>query len=472
MKKQIIYITAILGWSLLGSCSKFLEETSQSEVIPKTTVDYRELLMGSGYYPRQEPADFLYFMDDDVEFNSTYDNGSAVGSTTARIHFPKFTWQPYFVDFNGLGDPVAQDPASTGYYMYYTWIKGCNAVLDNIDNAIGTQAERDRVKGEALAVRAFYYWRLAEMYGEPYNANPASLAVPLKLNSGIDEQYMKRATVKEVYDVILRDLKEASRLMDPLPVVRMDYHINQPAIHILLSRVYLFMNNWAASKEEANKAFDMGSRLWDMTALTASYVHNYSNPEVEWMFGGSTQPDQSIYMPSNQLLALFDANDARRKWGFGMSSQTANYVLVSKIATGTELVQNIRTSEATLNRAEANVMLNLLPDAMNDLNALRRFRIPGYVDENITDKAQLLKAIHDERRKEFCFELFRWFDLRRNGMPSISHVYKADPGASDLTYVLKERDPMYTLPFPNILIIRNPAMEQNASAKSGERPGN
>lgn len=472
MKKQIIYITAILGWSLLGSCSKFLEEKSQSEVIPKTTVDYRELLMGSGYYPRSEPAAFLYFMDDDVEFNAAYNNGQAPGSSAARLNFPTYTWQPYFVDFNGLGDPVAQDPASTGYYSYYTWIKGCNAVLDNIDNAIGTQAERDRVKGEALAVRAFYYWRLAELYGEPYNVNPSSLAVPLKLNSGIDEQYIKRATVQEVYDVVLRDLKESVRLMDPLPVIRMDYHINQPAIHILLSRIYLFMNNWAASKEEANKAFDMGSRLWDMTALSAAYVHNYGNPEVEWMFGGSTQPEQSTYIPSASLLNLFSADDARRKWGFGSTGPASNYLLVTKLATGVDLVQSIRTSEAILNRAEANVMLNLLPEGMSDLNALRRYRIPNYVDENITDKAQLLQAIHDERRKEFCFELFRWFDLRRNGMPSISHVYKADPGAPDLTYVLKQRDPMYTLPFPNILIVRNPAMEQNPSAKSGERPGN
>ncbi|MBO9632451.1 MAG: RagB/SusD family nutrient uptake outer membrane protein, partial [Chitinophagaceae bacterium] len=239
MKKQLIYITAIMGWSLFGSCSKFLEERSQSDVIPKTTQDFRELLMGSGYYPRQEPAAFLYFMDDDVEFNSTYNNGSAVGSSIAKTYFPTFSWQPYFVDFNGMGDPVAQDPSSTGYYSYYSWIKGCNAVLDNIDKAIGAQNDRDRVKSEALAVRAFYYWRLANMYGEPYQVNPAALAVPLKLNSGIEEAYSTRATVKQVYDQIVNDLKEAARLMDPLPVVRMDYHINQPAIHILLSRVYL-----------------------------------------------------------------------------------------------------------------------------------------------------------------------------------------------------------------------------------------
>ncbi|WP_127130692.1 RagB/SusD family nutrient uptake outer membrane protein [Pseudoflavitalea rhizosphaerae] len=472
MKKKLFYITAILGATLFGSCSKFLEEKSQSEVIPKTTVDFRELLMGSGYYPAQEPADFLYFMDDDVEFNSTYDNGSAVGSSTARMYYPTFSWQPSFVDFNGLGDPVAQDPGTTGYATYYNWIKGCNAVLDYIDEAIGTQAERDRVKAEALAVRALYYWRLVNLYGDPYNANPNGLAVPLKLNSTIDEQYSKRATVKEVYDVIVRDLKEAARLMDPLPVVRTDYHINQPAIHILLSRVYLFMENWEGSVAEADKAFEQGSRLWDMTQLTAAYLHNYTNPEVEWLYGGSTQPDQSTYIPSNHLLGMFDENDARRKYGFGLSNQNANYVLVTKLATGVDLRQSIRTSEATLNKAEANVQLNKLTEAMNDLNALRRYRIPNYADENITDKSLLLQAIRDERRKEFCYELFRWFDLRRYGMPSISHVYRHEPGQPDQTYILKEKDPMYVLPFPNSLLIRNPALEQNPSAQMGERPGN
>ncbi|MBO9632450.1 MAG: RagB/SusD family nutrient uptake outer membrane protein, partial [Chitinophagaceae bacterium] len=230
--------------------------------------------------------------------------------------------------------------------------------------------------------------------------------------------------------------------------------------------------SWEGSVAEATKAFDQGSRLWDMTALTAAYLQNYSNPEVEWMYGGNPQQDQSIYIPSGQLLSLFSTDDARRKYGFGMATQSVNYLLVSKLATGLDLSQNIRSSEASLNRAEAYAKLNKLTEAMNDLNALRRYRIPNYADEHITDKDQLIEAIRVERRKEFCFELFRWFDLRRYGMPSISHVYKHDPGAADVTYVLKQNDPMYTLPFPNILIIRNPELEQNASAKMGERAGN
>lgn len=469
MKSKILFIVAITGSTLLGGCKKFLEQQSQSEVIPKTTVDYRELLMGSGYYGRTEPASFLYFMDDDVLFNKNYNNGDVVGSSAAKSLSPTYTWQPSFVDFNGLGDAISLDPGTTAYATYYTWIKGCNAVLDYIDEAIGTQAEKDRVKAEALAVRSLYYWRLVNLYGEPYNFNKDALAVPLKLNSSLEEEYKPRNTVKEVYDVIVNDLKEASRLMDPLPIIRKDFYINQPAIHIFLSRVYLHMENYQGAITEADKVFEQGSQIYNMTGLTAlTQINNYLNPEVEWSYGGWTQPEQSMYIPSAELINSFAADDARFKTGYGAST---GYFLVSKLAGPSDLNQAMRTSEAVLNRAEANALTDQLTEAMTDLNLLRRNRIPNYADEQITDKEQLIQAIRNERRKEFAYELFRWFDLRRYGMPAITHTYTHEKGEAELTYTLQKNDPMYTLPFPNSLILRNNALKQNPSAAMGDRAG-
>ncbi|MEI3423416.1 MAG: hypothetical protein V8R91_21500 [Butyricimonas faecihominis] len=54
------------------------------------------------------------------------------------------------------------------------------------------------------------------------------------------EKHIERSTVGYIYEeVILKDLLEAARLLDPLPIMRKNYRVNQPAIHILLSRVYL-----------------------------------------------------------------------------------------------------------------------------------------------------------------------------------------------------------------------------------------
>ena len=122
-----------------------------------------------------------------------------------------------------------------------------------------------------------------------------------------------------------------------------------------------------------------------------------------------------------------------------------------------------------MNRAEAYAKLNKKDDAIKDLNKLRQNRIKGYVDQ--TEFTDLLGEIRTERRKEFCFEGMRWFDLRRYGMPEIHHDFQTTATAPRLRYTLKEKDPMYTLPIPSSVILINPAIKQNASASTAMRDG-
>lgn len=469
----VFFVTCLLS---LSSCKKFLEEQSQSEVIPKTATDFRELLMGSGYMGNEEPSSFLSLMDDDVDFNIEWGAGtgySLVGGSGAKTYEMYYMWQPRLADQNGLGNlPSVDDAGLTPYYRFFELIKGCNAVLDNIDAAIGSKEEKDRVKAEALAMRAFYYFRLVNMYGAPYNSNPDALAVPLKLNSSIDAAYQKQATVAEVYAQILQDLKTATTLMDPLTIRRRDFHINQPAMHILLSRVYLYMEKWEDCVAETNKVFDQGGVLTDMTGFTTGNWITYTNPEIEWMFGGRTQAgNQNDYYPDPKFIDMFDAtNDIRRKYGFFISGGTLLPNKYPNTSTNT-LYQGVRTAEAVLNRAEAYVQLGKLPEALKDLNDLRRTRIIGYTDESISDKVALLQTVRDERRKEFYMEGFRWFDLRRYGMPEIHHRYQRELGEAILNYTLTAKDAMYTLPFPTVLLMRNPLLIQNTSGNMPDRVG-
>ncbi|GHS94821.1 membrane protein [Bacteroidia bacterium] len=473
MKYKLFFILSITGIFFLSACSDFLKEQSQDEIIPQTTTDLRELLMGSGYPDNNEPTAFTYFLDDDVELYLAI--AEFVEGSASTQYFPSYTWQSTFADVDGLGNPVGESAGSTAYYKIYERIKGCNAVLDYIDDAIGPQVEKDRVKAEALAVRALYYFKLVNLYGEPYNHNKEALGVPLKLTSTMTEAFMPRNTVAEVYDTIVSNLKTASALLEPLPIIRRSYHINQPAIHILLSRIYLFMENYAACMEEASKVMEKGGVLLNMTsgAGAASYYLKYENPEVEWMFGGRPQANQSPYIPAPEFRASFDqVNDARFRYGFStITSFSVTPLVLKYISSSTETLQAMRTAEAYLNRAEANAQLGNSAAALSDLNELRRNRIVDYTDENISGKEALITAIRDERRKEFCYEGFRWFDLRRYGMPAITHRFQRESGEPVLVYTLAEKDPMYTLPFPNSLLLRNPALIQNPSAFLGERMG-
>lgn len=474
MTYKLFAIPVIAASLLLGGCSKFLEEKSQSDVIPKTVVDFRELLLGSGYPGADQPADFIYLMDDDVDLFIEYGQSTGytiIGSPTTKTHFLHYTWQPRMAEENGLGDRIGDLPTNAPYYEIYNRIKGCNAVLDHIDDAIGTRQEKDRVKAEALAVRAYHYFHLVNLYGDPYMEHPDGPGVPLKLNSTVDAEFPARNTVAEVYESVLKDLHEAARLMDPLPIVRRDYHINQPAIHILLSRVYLHTGKWKECVDEANKAFGQGAVIPDLTTITAGPWISYNNEEVEWMYGGTYQVNQTEYSPAPALRASFHSNDIRLKYGF--QPQGSGTVLLNKLLSngpGT-IVQAVRASEALLNRAEAYAQLDDPGKALKDLNDMRRRRIIGYTDTSITGKAALLNEIRDERRKEFCYEGFRWFDLRRYGRPAITHRYQHDVSENILLYTLEEKDPAYTLPFPTGLLLRNPALSQNPSAEMPDRVG-
>ena len=62
-----------------------------------------------------------------------------------------------------------------------------------------------------------------------------------------------------------------------------------------------------------------------------------------------------------------------------------------------------------------------------------------------------------------CFDGLRWFDLRRWGMESFSHVWKVE-GVVEAVFTLEKNDPAFTLPIPFDAIEKNPYLEQNTLA--------
>ena len=488
MRHKIILVLAVAG---LSACSSFLKEESQSEVIPKTVSDFSELLLGSGY-PRigtgaSPSITFVCLLDDDCAFNTkNWSDDDQVETSQAITPLPIYSWQPDMADFNGYGAEINATASATSYAQFYNKILGCNAVLDFIDEAIGTQQERDRVKAEALAVRALLYFQLVNLYGEPYNHNKDALGVPLKLDSDLSDMFIKRATVKEVYeDLIVPDLVEAARLMDPLTIVRGNFRVNQPAIHIILSRVYLYMEKYEECIAEVQKAIEQGIVMVNMvTSLETMYNDDtllrgypsvaYSNPEVEWLFGLGVAFNDNAYpvAKSEEFQAIWDKDNDRRYYANAFLPDAWGDIITTKPrGTTTRFGQCVRGPEAYLNRMEAYALSGQEGLALSELNAFRSMRITGHTNESFSGQA-LLDEIRLERRKELCYEGHRWFDLRRQGMPEIRHQYKFEKGGQMVTFTLKQGDPMYTLPIPKSIMDKNQALEQNGSRAMPERTAN
>ncbi|MDY4043568.1 MAG: RagB/SusD family nutrient uptake outer membrane protein [Marinifilaceae bacterium] len=453
--KSIICVLICLG--LIVACSDFLEEKSQDEVIPANTTDYREILLN---YQQTAFSEAILVMDDDVKINeSRYwgDYPNSLAQTLASC----FTWQSdMWEDLNTL---------ESQYESMYTSIMAMNAILENIDDVEGDITEVEIVKAQALGTRAYYYFILVNMFGEPYNFNKEAAGVVLKLESPYRESGMERATVEKVYAQIVEDLEEASLLFNKYPKQRGDFLMNVTAADILLSRVYLYMEEWTKAEEAATRAIESAEGLMDYTTLPTGqnfYMTSYTNSEVEWMFCQLLL--SNVLMPSNELVSKFDANDRRVEF---LSRSSGSIKKVDIEEKGPNIM--IRSAEAYLNRAEARV-LSPKPDltgALADLNELRRHRITGYLDVDIKDADILLNEIRDERRKELCFEGHRWFDLRRYGMPSFYHDFRVSLVEPLLRYTLQEKDPLYTLPIPRDVLENNVELEQNSSVLEPARNG-
>ena len=259
-----------------------------------------------------------------------------------------------------------------------------------------------------------------------------------------------------------------------------DFRINRPTVEILLSRVYLYTGKWKEAVESATEAIRIGGKLADLTAIEKNGAFacvRYSSPEVTWMYGGE---GMGFYVENGLNMAKeleegYGANDRRVDLYYAYDELRGHYYL-QKTGTsasgdlGDAPKQAIRLSEAYLNRAEAYVLWdNKVTEALKDLNELRRNRIEGYSDVSISDPVLLLEEIRKERRLELAREGHRWLDLRRYGMPSIKHTWLPGEGLTLQTFVLKAKDPMYTLPLPESVLGVNPALTQNASANTPER---
>lgn len=445
--------------TMLGACSDFLEEQSQDEVIVRTVTDFSQFLLGSAYDMRN-CNEILYLLDDDVELEEKQyyggDNANAIN------YYGYFTWQPDMWE--------RWYKITDAYVSIYGQLKGVNATLDGIDDATGSDVERDYVKAEALGLRGFYYFMLVNLYGEPYSHNKQALGVPLKLTAGLVENGIERNTVEEVYTQIVKDLTASAGLFDKHPKRGRNYRFNQTCAYIMLSRVYLYMEQWVDAEKAATKAIETAEGLTDYTTLTSLTTASYNNSEVEWIYGMGQV--RGGYRPSQDLYGCFEDGDSRKKFWFsdGWSGFTTPKKQGDYAASASAPTNTLRISEAYLNRAEAYVQMEGgAAKALADLNTLRRHRIAGYQD--VTEATDLLQEVRTERRRELCFDEHRWFDLRRYGMPAITHRYKAAKEDTWLTFTLKEKDPLYTLPFSNLVMMNNNRLEQNASRGEASRKG-
>ncbi|MCS4227884.1 RagB/SusD family nutrient uptake outer membrane protein [Sphingobacterium sp. BIGb0165] len=467
----------------LSSCTGLLDIKPVNSMTPETINDYESILLGG--YPR---SDYFYkteLMTDNamVNLNTTYK--------------PSAADEPWFLFASShLLDNSPNDPY---WGQLYKTIFYANTVLDKFKEVIPTSEEQsnyDRIKGEALALRAYAYFYLVNMYADVYTANNLELpGVPMPLDAVDVNEFSKnnvRQPLGKVWGQIEADLGQAADLLRGKPT-NDRFRLNITTVQLLRARVSLFMGQYDQAIAFAGEVMS-SAKLADLNTMQ-SYIDSKSNKyafsgnvgfidtdynrEILFFTAGRANNNifyysQAAFKPTEEILDLTKRNgnlvDYRQYLfdSFEDFSQPDG-VMVGKTVYHMFATQEkywfyigFKASEAYVIRAEAYARKQQYSNALKDLNDLlvtryKKGTFIGLKESDYIDKAGILKRILEERRLETAFDGgLRFFDLRRIGKPEIKHTYK-----NGQEFVMRKDDPKYVLQIPQSEQNNSPNMPIN-----------
>ncbi|WP_162418882.1 RagB/SusD family nutrient uptake outer membrane protein [Cyclobacterium roseum] len=349
-----------------------------------------------------------------------------------------------------------------------TWLRAYSAInsINNILDAINLvdEADRNRIRGEALFIRGAIYFELVKLYGLPYSAGntDTNLAVPIMLTPTTEVEevtFDPRNTVEDVYQQVLADLETAEGL---LPESNEFFARNYVA-SALLSRVYLQMERFDDARDAADRA------ITNATANGKSLVNNYMEA-----FNNEADTQEDLFAiqvnaqdPENNMHLFYSTPDFGGRGG----DVTILDAHVSQYEAGDERLEQfvvragerrtdkwrdqfrnvkvIRLAEMYLTRAEANFREGTAIGAtpLEDINRIRT-RV------SLSAKSSLsLEEILLERKLELAHEGHFIHDIKR------TRGEIQDNNTNSLQYSYD--DPRMVLPVPQREMDANPELVQN-----------
>ncbi|WP_113638075.1 RagB/SusD family nutrient uptake outer membrane protein [Nubsella zeaxanthinifaciens] len=466
MKKYFLILPAFFFLLLLGSCKKSYLDTVPTDQIDADKIFdninnvkvalngiYRGLYMQYSDQEQDGHAAIMIVMD--------FMGEDIVHTATGTSYFRgAYRWTDHRSDLNDL--------PYFAYRLYYRIIANANLLLEGIDKVPdATTAQKNAIKGECLALRAFSHFMLVQLFGKRYDksiltdiSNPNSpriqLGVPIVTKYSLDPQ--PRNTVEDVYIQINKDLDEAIVMLTGAPARGLyRTHIDKSVAQGLKARVALTQQNWTDAAYYALEALK-GYQLMSNSAYLDGFTDMKNS---EWMWGAHQLPEQLptygsfyAYMSSNfnsahtrpnpkkinsLLYNSLSNTDIRKKLFCDNVNDYVNFPGVIDASTGQPAagqtralymhkkfvvadpavsagdIPFMRVAEMYLIAAEAKAKDGFINEAADIIDILAKNRDPNYVrPDNITDIGNDNNGlIMTQRRIELWGEGFRFLDLKR-----------------------------------------------------------
>ncbi len=306
----------------------------------------------------------------------------------------------------------------------FKYIYAANLAIEKLSGSQGLSGSlKNQLTGEAKFIRAFCFFHLINLFGD----------VPLILSSKYQENALTpRSSTVSIYTQVINDLIDARNLLPADYVTAERVRPNKWTAAALLSRCFLYTNQWQNAASEANAIIISGvysletdlnnvflngsaEAIWQLKPVRPGF-NTYEGLEIlpASFFSNPT------FLVTTNLRTSFESGDNRKNAWINSrvyNNDTLYFPYKYKVPNGIilkEYYMVFRLAEQYLIRAEAALNLNNISDARASINSLRVRAGLGNTLAN--DIPSLKLAIEQERRSElFCEWGHRWYDLKRTG---------------------------------------------------------
>lgn len=314
--KQIIFFFTVAALLSISACKDFLDQDPQDFISPvnyyQTEVQLNLALNGV-YSPLYSSP--VYGSVYSCRMNMTADE-----AFYARQEIGLRTYS------NGTNDAELD-----GFWQaMYTGINRANELLANLNKPAMDENKRQVIRGEALFLRAYYYFLLVQNFG----------GVPLVLTPTVspESSQVQRSSVAEVYSQILKDMEEAENLVTPIRTLGFGGRVNQSAVRGILARVNLYMagyplkngTRYAEASKWAKKVIDDSQSAHQLNPDYSNIFIRYANDTYDigesiWEaeFYGSSANNNNAFGRIGSLLGMKSLNASVIGVAYGMHQITA-----------------------------------------------------------------------------------------------------------------------------------------------------
>lgn len=327
-----------------------------------------------------------------------------------------------FGEFYGRKSSVFGDYKKNMYLDMYQGIFRTNTVLENLDKATSS---RDNIEGQAKFIRALIHFEVVKLFAQPYGftADNSHLGVPLRLSTTIAS--LQRASVKQVYDQIIADLKVAeAKLPDDNGGLATKW-----AAKALLAKVYFQMNDFPNAYLYSNQVIASNKFTLDATyaarfseAGSKESIFKIINTRGVFEPGGELRGQfrSDFNLPTLRFTADFYSmvntpNDVRK--ALYDNVKYPGFVVTKKYNSDRFELPVLYLTDMKLIRAESAAETGQnLTVAAQDINDILNRAYAGTKSIPVNSSASLIRTnARFERSIEFAGEGYRLSEIKRIG---------------------------------------------------------